>query len=437
MKIKMEKNNAPLFDEAVDLVKFQFTDVFGQNKVVEMTKNQAERAVREGYPINRFALGGLKKGETDSESAPDYLTDRQEQTQLYLKPDLHTYALLPWEGAGSHTARLICNICGPDGAFSGLDSRYLLQRQVERAGEMGLAVEFDFQCEFYLFHTDDNGRPTTITHEVASYYDAGPIDLAENVRRDMLMNLEEAGMEAESARHGLTPGQHSFRLPPRRGVEAGDYLQTFKTAVKRIAKRHGLHATFMPKPNMSGDGSGLHVGMTIRRTDGSDAGEAAARFRVGILKNLYNMMIFTNPMINSYKRLAASRGSVFQPEFPAAAWEKGSDKAVRLTGCSERGASLEALFPDPAANPYLALAAILSAGLNGLENGCELTQYEADPRFPETLGVLIRQLPDNSFARRTFGDKLCRVYHEGKKEEWERFCSYVTDWELAEYLYRC
>ena len=150
-------------------------------------------------------------------------------------------------------------------------------------------------------------------------------------------------MEAESARHGLTPGQHSFRLPPRRGVEAGDYLQTFKTAVKRIAKRHGLHATFMPKPNMSGDGSGLHVGMTIRRTDGSDAGEAAARFRVGILKNLYNMMIFTNPMINSYKRLAASRGSVFQPEFPAAAWEKGSDKAVRLTGCSERGASLEAL----------------------------------------------------------------------------------------------
>ncbi len=120
MKIKMEKNNAPLFDEAVDLVKFQFTDVFGQNKVVEMTKNQAERAVREGYPINRFALGGLKKGETDSESAPDYLTDRQEQTQLYLKPDLHTYALLPWEGAGSHTARLICNICGPDGAFSGI-----------------------------------------------------------------------------------------------------------------------------------------------------------------------------------------------------------------------------------------------------------------------------------------------------------------------------
>lgn len=433
----MEKRGDALFDEGVELVKFQFTDVFGQNKVVEMTGNRAQQAVKEGYPINRFALGGLKKGETDSESAPDYLTDREEGAQLYLKPDLRTYAVLPWEGAGAHTARLICNICGPDGAFSGLDSRYLLQRQVERAEELGLAVEFDFQCEFYLFHTDDDGRPTTITHEVAGYYDAGPIDLAENVRRDMLMSLEEAGMEAESARHGLTPGQHSFRLPPRRGVEAADYLQTFKTAVKRIAKRHGLHATFMPKPNMSGDGSGLHVGMTIRRADGAGAGEKAARFRAGILKNLYNVMIFTNPMINSYKRLAAGRRSVFQPEFPAAAWEKGSDKAVRLTGDTERGSSLEALFPDPAANPYLALAALISAGLDGLEHGYELTQYEADPSFPETLSVLIRQLPDNLFARRTFGEKLCRMYYEGKKEEWERFCSYVTDWELAEYLYRC
>ncbi len=436
MEMDMEKRGDVLFDEGVDLVKFQFTDVFGQNKMVEMTRNRAERAVREGYPINRFALGGLKKGETDS-AAPEHMTGRGERTQLYLKPDLCTYALLPWEGAGAHTARLICNVCGPDGAFSGLDSIYLLQRQVERAGELGLFVEFDFQCEFYLFHTDDDGRPTTITHEAARYYDAGPIDLAENVRRDMLVSLAEAGMEAESARHGLTPGQHSFRLPPRCGVEAGDYLQTFKTAVKRIAKRHGLHATFMPKPNMSGDGSGLHVGMTIRRTDGASAGETAARFRVGILKNLHNMLIFTNPMINSYKRLAAERRSVFQPEFPAAAWEKGSDKAVRLTGDGERGSSLQALFPDPAANPYLALAALISAGIDGLENDDALTQREADPRFPETLGVLIRQLGDNSFARRTFGETFCRIYQEGKKEEWERFCSYVTDWELAEYLHRC
>ena len=142
---------------------------------------------------------------------------------------------------------------------------------------MGLDFDFNFQCEFYLFHTDDDGRPTTVTHEVAGYYDAGPIDLAEGVRRDMILSLEEAGFAVESTHHGLTAGQHSFVLPARRGIEAADYLQTFKAAVKRIAKRHGLHATFMPKPNMSGDGVGASCGrvdlfQTGRRGDG--AGEA-------------------------------------------------------------------------------------------------------------------------------------------------------------------
>jgi len=435
--MEKERRDGSFFEDEVDLVKFQFTDLFGQNKMVEMTRGRAERAVQEGYPINRFALGGLKKGETDSESVPEYLQNKSEKVELYLKPDLSTYGILPWESGQDNVARVICNICNADGTPSWMDSRNILRSTIERAEALGLEICFDFQCEFYLFHTDDDGRPTTVTHEVARYYDAGPIDLAENVRRDMLISLAEAGMEVESTHHGLTPGQHSFLLPLRRGVEAADYLQTFKAAVKRIAKRHGLHATFMPKPNMSGDGSGLHVGIVIRKRDGEDCRKTAEGFRCGILKNLCDMMIFTNPMVNSYKRLAAERKSVFQPEFPAAVWEKGSDKAVRLIEGDDRTYMVQVLFPDPAANPYLALAALVSAGIDGIENDYQLTEREMDPRFPETLGVLIRQLSDNQFAKNTFGEKLCRMYQEGKKEEWERFCSYVTDWELSEYLYRC
>ena len=430
----------PFFDEDVDLVKLQFTDIFGQCKMVQMTRRQAEKAMKEGYAINRFALGGLQKAGIEGAAAPEYLTDQSESVELYLKPDASTYQILPWDSGQENVARVICQVCNADGTPSWTDSRHILQETVKRAEKMGLDFDFDFQCEFYLFHTDDDGRPTTVTHEVAGYYDAGPIDLAEGVRRDMVLSLEEAGFAIESTHHGLTAGQHSFVLPARRGIEAADYLQTFKAAVKRIAKRHGLHATFMPKPNMSGDGSGLHVGVSISSRRGAEAMAQAKQFAAGVLKNLSDMMIFTNPTVNSYKRLAAERSTVFQPEFPAAVWEKGSEKAVHVKEDRNGRISVEVQFPDPSANPYLALTAILAAGLEGIEKALVLDEEAGDedaPRFPETLGILLQKLDQNEFAHRVFGEKFCRMYGEGKKEEWERFCAYVTDWETAEYLYRC
>ena len=394
----------PFFDEDVDLVKLQFTDIFGQCKMVQMTRRQAEKAMKEGYAINRFALGGLQKAGIEGAAAPEYLTDQSESVELYLKPDASTYQVLPWDSGQENVARVICQVCNADGTPSWTDSRHILQETVKRAEKMGLDFDFDFQCEFYLFHTDDDGRPTTVTH------------------------------------HGLTAGQHSFVLPARRGIEAADYLQTFKAAVKRIAKRHGLHATFMPKPNMSGDGSGLHVGVSISSRRGAEAMAQAKQFAAGVLKNLSDMMIFTNPTVNSYKRLAAERSTVFQPEFPAAVWEKGSEKAVHVKEDRNGRISVEVQFPDPSANPYLALTAILAAGLEGIEKALVLDEEAGDedaPRFPETLGILLQKLDQNEFAHRVFGEKFCRMYGEGKKEEWERFCAYVTDWETAEYLYRC
>lgn len=426
------------FAEAYDLIKMQFTDLFGQSKMVEMTKSQAERTLKEGYAVNRFALGGLKREGSGGSPYPalERLKEENEGRELYLKPDLETCQYLPWDSGQDNVARIICDVCSQDGTPFWADSRHVLKEMIKKAEELGLKIEFNYQCEFYLFHTDEEGHPTTITHEVAGYYDAGLIDLAESVRSDIMLTLREANMEVESAHHGMTSGQHSFLLPLKYGVEAGDYLQTFKAAVKRIAKRHGLHATFMPKPNGNGDGSGLHIGVVIRDENGYADQKVVRQFRAGILRHLRDMLIFTNPMVNSYKRLAAERTTIFQPEFPAAAWEEKHDKAVRLVEKAEH-TSLQVLFPDPSANPYLALAAILSAGLDGVMNRLTATPEEENPTFPETLGILVNELEQNRFALHTFGEKLCATYMEGKRDEWDRFCSQVTDWEQKEYLYRC
>lgn len=435
--MEKERKEELFFDGTADLVRLEFTDLFGQCKMVEMTAAQAAKALKDGYAINHFALGGLIKEGDLSLPIPEFLKDCGEEMELYLKPDLDTAMLLPWESGREYVGRVICDVCNGDGTPSWTDSRNVLKQIIKKAEEMGLKVCFDFQCEFYLFHTDEEGRPTTVTHEVAGYYDAGSIDLAGSVRRDMILSLAEAGMEVESTHHGLTPGQHSFLIPARCGIEAGDYLQTFRTAVKRIAKSHGLHAAFMPKPNMDGDGSGLHVGVYLRGKGGTTDRETAEYFRAGVLKHLRDMMIFTNPMVNSYKRLASERKNVLQPEFPATVWENACDKAVRLIREKDGTYAVQVLFPDPAVNPYLALAAILSAGLMGIKNQYDPAECGEKLHFPETLGVLIGELRENQFALQTFGEKLCRMYREGKKEEWDRFCAYVTDWEIREYLYRC
>lgn len=430
-----ERVDGCFLDEEADLLKLQFTDLFGRLKMVEMTRGQSQKVTADGYPINRFALGGLRK-EGAVLSLPDGKQGRMENV-LYLKPDMATYQMLPWDSGQENVAGVICDVTDSDGSPSPIDTRSLLKKTIGRAERLGLSLYFDFQCEFYLFHTDDEGRPTTVTHEVAGYYDAGPIDLAESVRRDIMFSLSEAGMEVESSHHGTTPGQHCFQLPLRYGVEAADYLQTFKTAVKRIAKRHGLHAAFMPKPNGNGDGSGLLTGIVIRDKNGNTDQETAMYFRCGILKHLRDMMIFTNPLINSYKRLAAVKGNAVQPEFPAAIREEGSDKAVRYTEDKNGVVNITALFPDPSANPYLVLAALTAAGLDGIEKKMQTPECDENPKFPETLGVALRELDGNVFAKTAFGETLCGIYREGKQEEWDRFCSFVTDWEIQEYLYRC
>lgn len=423
-------------DKNIDLLKLQFTDLSGQSKMIEVTGGHIDRVLREGAVINRFSLEGLDRKNWDAGRVKKLIQEEPDGTELYLKPDLPTLRMLGWESGADDVASVICDVCQKDGSPAWADSRSAFRAVLEKAEEQGIQVDFDFQCEFYLFHTDDEARPTTVTHEVAGYYDAGSIDLAENIRTEIMLGLEEAGMEVESGHHGATPGQHCLVLPSRRGIEAADYLGLFRNAVKRIAKRHGLHASFMPKPNRSGDGSGLHVGVTLNVGTERDAEETLRCFRAGVLRHLRELTIFTNPLVNSYKRLAAARKPLFQPEFPAAVWETGSDKAVRPVKEKNGRHRLEVLYPDPSVNPYLALGAIVAAGLSGLSEGDILGPDEEEPIFPETLGEAICEFEKSQFVRNVFDKRLCDRYLESRKEDWGRFSSYVTDWEIKEYLFR-
>ena len=446
----------PFFDEDVDLVKLQFTDIFGQCKMVQMTRRQAEKAMKEGYAINRFALGGLQKAGIEGAAAPEYLTDQSESVELYLKPDASTYQVLPWDSGQENVARVICQVCNADGTPSWTDSRHILQETVKRAEKMGLDFDFDFQCEFYLFHTDDDGRPTTVTHEVAGYYDAGPIDLAEGVRRDMVLSLEEAGFAVESTHHGLTAGQHSFVLPARRGIEAADYLQTFKAAVKRIAKRHGLHATFMPKPKAGTAGSGMHINISLFQ-DGknifSDSeaedglSQEAKWFMGGIMAHVKGMCAVTNPLVNSYKSLTsgcdAPRDIIWTT--------KNHNTLLRIPFMRGEDTRIELRFPDPSANAYLTIALCMAAGLDGiakhLDPGAEsarlfASRTEAEKaaagidHLPDTLREAVAFMEEDSFVKMVLGQEFVDLYVEAKKAEWNEYMSQVSEWEVDKYLYR-
>lgn len=425
-------------DRKIDLLKLQFTDLSGQTKMVEVTGGHVDRVLLEGMGVNRFSLAGSEREVWDGRRVRRLLQEEEDEgTKLYLKPDLATLRMLDWESGPEEVAGVICDVCKKDGTPAWADTRSAFKRILGKAKERGIRLDFDFQCEFYLFHTDDEARPTTVTHEVAGYYDAGSIDLAQHVRTDIMFGLEAAGMEVVSSHHGSTPGQHTFVLPARTGVEAADGLLLFRVASKSIAKRHGLHAAFMPKPHTDGDGSGLHVGITLHTENGLDEKETLRRFRAGILRHLREMMIFTNPLVNSYKRLAAAKKPLFHPEFPAGAWEKGSDKIVRMTGEKSGEYRLDVLYPDSSVNPYLALGSIVAAGLAGVAKESFPESDGETPEFPETLGEAIRSCESGGLAKETFGEKLCGRYLEDRKAEWERFISCVTDWEIREYLYRC
>ena len=430
-------------EEDVEFIRLQFTDIFGMLKNVAITASQLEKALDNRCMFDGSAIEGFV---------------RIDESDMYLYPDLDTFEVFPWRPQQGKVARFICDVYNPDGTpFSG-DPRYVLKRAVKRAQDMGYVLNVGPECEFFLFHTDEEGRPTTSTHEMAGYFDVSPIDLAENVRRDIVLNLEEMGFQVEASHHEIAPAQHEIDFQYTDALRAADNIMTFKMAAKTIAKRHGLHATFMPKPREGMNGSGMHINMSLSDKEGrnlfADDQDAlrlsrdAYYFMAGILKHMKAMTILTNPLVNSYKRLI--------PGFDAPiyiAWSPTSNRSSLIRIPSPRGEStrIELRCPDSAMNPYLALAASLSAGLDGIEKKTGLpacvegNMFTMEPeelrernveRIPETLGDAIEAYSGDVFMKEVLGEHIYTKYLEAKEQEWRDFRAQVTDWEVSQYLYK-
>ncbi|MDE6904833.1 MAG: type I glutamate--ammonia ligase [Lachnospiraceae bacterium] len=426
-------------EEDVEFIRLQFTDTFGTLKNIAITSSQLLKALDNQCMFDASYIEGFV---------------RMEESDMYLYPDLDTFVTFPWRPQQGKVARIICDIYRPDRTpFEG-DGRQVLKRVMEEAARAGYRFDAGPECEFFLFHTDEEGRPTTITHEKAGYFDIGPMDLGENARRDMVLTLEDMGYEIESSHHEAAPAQHEIDFKYDQALKTADNIMTFKLAVKTIAKRHGMFASFMPKPRYGMNGSGMHVNMSLSK-DGKNIFDApdqqlglspeAYYFIGGIMKHIKGMALITNPLVNSYKRLV--------PGFEAPihiAWSAFSRTSlIRVPHSRGDATRIELRCPDPSANPYLVLAVCLAAGLDGIQNkimppaqvkgnvfdiqGREQEKTEMDV-LPKDLGEAVACFKEETFIQEVLGKHISEKFIEEKEAEWASYCAQVSQWEIDRYL---
>ena len=428
-------------EEDIQFIRMQFTDIFGQMKNVAITASQIEKALDNQIMMDGSSIEGFV---------------RIEESDQYLWPDLDTFAILPWRPQYGKVARLICDVHNPDGTPFVGDPRGVLKRALARAGELGLTFNVGPELEFFLFQTDEDGNPTTKTSDEAGYFDLGPLDHGESTRREICLCLEEMGFEIEASHHEVAAGQHEIDFKYTEALQAADNIMTFKLAVKTLAQKNGLHATFMPKPVHGTAGSGMHVNMSLFR-DGQNAfydpadprklSLLAYQFIAGLLDHVQGFCAVTNPLVNSYKRLV--------PGYEAPchlAWSTGNRSAlIRIPTPRGDGTRVELRSPDPSCNPYLAFAVCLAAGLDGIqrqltppaESNENLYAIAADleaqgvRRLPASLEAAIHALEADRVVTAALGSHVTEQYVTGKLREWEEYRTQVTQWELDRYLVTC
>ncbi|MCD7980711.1 MAG: type I glutamate--ammonia ligase [Clostridiales bacterium] len=426
-------------EEDVEFIRLQFTDISGRLKNVAITSSQLEKALDNSFMFDGSSIEGFA---------------RIEESDMYLHPDPDTFTIFPWRPQQGKVARFICDIYRPEGTpFEG-DPRLVLKKVVEQVHDLGYVCEIGSECEFFLFNTDDQGRPTTETGEIAGYFEMGPNDFGENARRDMVLTLEDMGFEIESSHHEAAPGQHEIDFKYEPALHAADNIMTFKLAVKTIAKRHGMYATFMPKPKSDVNGSGMHINMSLSKdgvnifSDPEDANglsREAYYFIGGLMKHVYGMCAVTNPLVNSYKRLVSG----FEAPVHIAWSVKNRSPLIRIPSVREGGMRVELRSPDSAANPYLVLALCLAAGMDGIRNQIlpppsiakniyDLSEEECEKlgvnKLPANLKDALDAMEKDDFVRGVLGEHISDVYLKAKKKEWDTYCRTVSEWELAEYL---
>ena len=428
-------------EEDVAFIRLQFTDIFGMMKNMAVTVSQLEKALDNRCMFDVSSVEGLSC---------------EEDSDMYLYPDPRTFEIFPWRPQQGKVARLICDVYRPDGTPYEVDPRYVLKKAIAEAAEEGYTMNVGPECEFFLFHTDDDGLPTTLTHEKAGYFDVGPLDLGENARRDMVLTLEDMGFEITSSHHEIAPAQHEIDFRYDEALVTADNLMTFKIVVKTIAKRHGLHATFMPKPRTETYGSGMHINLSLNR-NGANAFQSADDknglsregyyFIGGLMKHIKAITCITNPTVNSYKR--------FVPGYDAPVYIGWSSKTrgplIRVPSGRGENTRIELRSPDSTANPYLALAVLLMAGLDGIRNKIEprhsidrniqkMTRQQREElkidELPRTLKDAVDELEKDEFIQQVLGKDLAEKIIRARRKEYQAYSMQVTDWEITNYLHR-
>jgi glutamine synthetase len=422
----------------VKFIRLQFTDVFGVFKNIAVTVEELERALDGQIMFDSSVIEGFV---------------RSRESDIYLRPDPSTFEIFPWRPRDGSVARLICDVYAPDGnPYCGC-SRSALKRVVGKASRLGFNLQVGAQIEFFLFNMDAKGKPTTITHDQAGYCDLSPVDLGENARRDMVLTLEEMGFEISSSHHEKAPGQHEIFIKEDSALAISDKIATFKFVVRTIAQRHGLHASFMPKPISGLSGSGMHLNQSLW-SDGKNVfdnpagqlglSEIAYNYIGGVLRHARSITAVANQLVNSYKRLLPN------DLCPVLVSWSESSRSTMIRVPAERGDGARIILrsPDPTCNPYLVLAASLEAGLRGItekiipppprpENSPEpadLVELVKKEGLPRSLGEALQALAQDEVIQKALGKNITIRFLESKELEWERFQAEVHKWELDEYL---
>ena len=420
-------------EEDVEFIRLQFTDTFGNLKNMAVTSNQLELVLDNRYTFDGAAINGF---------------DTENVDELILVPDLDTFAIFPWRPQRGRVARFICDVMNPDGSPFMADSRFILSQVAKEAKEMGYTFNVSPESEFFLFDTDENGEPTTHTNEKGGFFDISPLDLGENARRDIVQSLSEMGFEMESSYHSNEKAQHCIDFKFDDCVQSADNYMTFKLAVRTVAKRHGLHATFMPKPNFGMKGSALFYNMFLCKNGVnvfSDPDEEyglskeAYYFMGGIMKHIKGMTLINNPIINSYKRLVPGYNAPVNISWS----RKNRTPLMRITSSGAIGPRIVLRSPDGASNPYLVMAACLACGLEGIKNKIEPPVSQDDISqdeiakldfLPRTLMEAIREFEKDTFLQNVLGKSVSELFIARKSDEWSEFCQQVTTWEVEKYL---
>lgn len=427
-------------EQNVRYLRLQFTDLLGVVKNVEVPMSQLQDALNNRIMFDGSSIEGFV---------------RIEESDMYLYPDLSTWLVFPWQSGAGTVARLICDIHLPDGTPFPGDPRSILKRQLERARTLGFStMNVGPEPEFFLFKLDEHGAPTTEVNDQGGYFDLAPVDLGENCRREIVLVLESLGFRVEASHHEVAPGQHEIDFAYADALAAADNIMTFKLVVKTVARQFGLHATFMPKPLYGHNGSGMHCHLSLFNGDTNtfyDAADelglspVARRFLAGILAHARGFTAVTNPLINSYKRLV--------PGYEAPcyiAWSaKNRSPLVRIPASRGNGTRLELRSPDPSANPYLAIALMLRAGLDGIERKLtlptpinrniyvmnEMERVRAGIHsLPPSLREALDELANDEVMRDALGEHAYAHFHEAKLIEWDMFRTVVHPWEREQYL---